>query len=1642
MSGNLSRMYLPVGALLVVAIVLAIVFLTPFRGVVGLATGAPSCTDYTFETDVTGNISSDNLFDCYYIIAQQGDKLEVQLTTPDGTLDADFFKPDDSVNSNGTNGGFTWLTGPKGSSGKKELSLPWYDSDMPVNSAVKFVVKVWSYKHLDKGSYTLNVKSLGVGTELANQEAPKEAKSQESTASTDWEKCLAADTVNPVSGSINSADPFDCYILDLQSGQKFTVTYKSDNITEKTPNGIALDLDILGPSKTVTGEASNAGTQYLFTASTQNKTFSADSGEGEYKVKAWSYGNKNQGKYELSISLESVSTSGQNQGQISTTSGSGDDKTCSDIDSDKTVEGSVLSNNVYDCYTFDGSKGDEITITLESPSKKALDADLFTPGGTISTSPSNTGFIWVTSQGSETKTFTLTGDGKYTVKAWSYGNMSTGPYKLTVKYPQVVKAQESAPSQAPVVSNPVANQGQSSATTPQASTQPPPAKPAVVVSEKDSCGNEVAPDATKVLPTGCDKPDFANGVYGIVETSYDSAAKNFAKMSDLSELIDGIIVSGSWGKGGHLRYASLFQEDGTKIAGNDLDHCSDGYTQHQMYRSFDEIGDASKQSYPVSGLDSFRTYTPSTDLNDPCYSGMFLFRQGDRYGAVQLLSNYQAPELVANNTPWTSGTMGRVRVKAWDQFIIGFGKKMSWGDPDFNNQKGSIYADNILFANVGKGSCGGSDADLDSYAGFSSFEDLKNVSSLIYSETNVNFCTLAHTGTGSNDGLLVFKLKVEGDQLDDIYGVMQFTRIMPDGSMVLDWWLGNKEVTDFSRAPTDQYISKEGIVPTEFDNPPPFVWGSKVDSKAYFKFWLANPGVTSFADADTWPVYESTKWPLSLADRQPDPDRKPIMYTGQDTHEKYTYYCPWHSIDCEDGIGVYNIGGKPEVARAVYSYGSDRTAESVLKEISDAGLIIGNNDYHGGLTFVYRRPPVAVGKMEPVIIAAHWSDSLSGDETGDRLAKVISPELTSEFFKQGSYGKFSFDLKGENIYWLDLGKNERDKNGQCNKVEKLAGRHIFYWNLYRLKSEGGKLVKDPISEKEILDLGYGNPYAVFEYAKECATAETSGGNYGSIVSPRWTLDSNVGIVRLHDLWWSHNRSGESVRRTEIDPFTQDQHTWIHEWLHGLNIDYHENALLCDKSYVLLSQCENVEYGSQFSIMGNGYAAKTPGAPIRYALGWLDGDEILHINKPGTYTIKPLNSTSGKRAVAIDGAKLVPGGGIIWLEYRRPSPVDNALTNSKYLSNTQGLIIHAGGLIDARPEYDESDRYRNDLDEVSLNSGSWKDINTGVKIYNVDPNGDEGITFDVAFEDPAECIRGKPYLTNGLYSNYHHFVLYDGGDWGPYWRTNPALPDSGQCGSNWIIATVSEMTEPNGNRTITDFSEFCKSHKKEDGSWRVLMNKLLIKESNGGWCHSSAPRWSVEGSSGLPYNWFEIGAGWKYKTQPFLAGGDLQFTVDIPEGSAPGQYMLKMKFMNIISNEYDEFLLPVFVGQEFIGDPYTGGPAKDVRQPTWINAVPLPEGPPSELTISDSATVVGKFGDDVLKPGERVFYYLDGADRELFMVSDAGEISFKSAPSFAAPTDTGKDNTYDLDITRTIIPAKDHFKIETLAKSFKISVQSN
>ena len=65
--------------------------------------------------------------------------------------------------------------------------------------------------------------------------------------------------------------------------------------------------------------------------------------------------------------------------------------------------------------------------------------------------------------------------------------------------------------------------------------------------------------------------------------------------------------------------------------------------------------------------------------------------------------------------------------------------------------------------------------------------------------------------------------------------------------------------------------------------------------------------------------------------------------------------------------------------------------------------------------------------------------------------------------------------------------------------------------------------------------------------------------------------------------------------------------------------------------------------------------------------------------------------------------------------------------------------------------------------------------------------------------------------------------------------------------------------------------------------------------------------------------------------------------------------------------------------------------------------------------------------------------MDGADRELFSLSKEGVISFNNVTSFANTADFDKNNVYEVDVTRTIIPVKNQWKIESVAKSFKITV---
>ena len=77
------------------------------------------------------------------------------------------------------------------------------------------------------------------------------------------------------------------------------------------------------------------------------------------------------------------------------------------------------------------------------------------------------------------------------------------------------------------------------------------------------------------------------------------------------------------------------------------------------------------------------------------------------------------------------------------------------------------------------------------YQGAETFSTLTNLSSLTYTSEKVLFGTRE---LGCNTGLLVFK---QGNK----YGVVDFKE-MTGNYLVIEYWVGDEGVTDFSKAPT------------------------------------------------------------------------------------------------------------------------------------------------------------------------------------------------------------------------------------------------------------------------------------------------------------------------------------------------------------------------------------------------------------------------------------------------------------------------------------------------------------------------------------------------------------------------------------------------------------------------------------------------------------------------------------------------------------------------------------------------------------------------------------------------------------------------------------------------------------------------
>lgn len=168
----------------------------------------------------------------------------------------------------------------------------------------------------------------------------------------------------------------------------------------------------------------------------------------------------------------------------------------------------------------------------------------------------------------------------------------------------------------------------------------------------------------------------------------------------------------------------------------------------------------------------------------------------------------------------------------------------------------------------------------------------------------------------------------------------------------------------------------------------------------------------------------------------------------------------------------------------------------------------------------------------------------------------------------------------------------------------------------------------------------------------------------------------------------------------------------HELGHGLGL-HHAGLLNCDLAVTTATQCPVWEYGDHFDLMGGAY--ETMGGHFdalhKERLGWLNGEDVMTITTPGTYTLRPLETAAeGVKALNLSRGD----GSMLSIEYRQPLGYDHDLDDPAVFS---GALMHISGdhgktfLVDPTPP-----AY---VRENVLRPGaSFTDVQSGVRLTTV------------------------------------------------------------------------------------------------------------------------------------------------------------------------------------------------------------------------------------------------------------------------------------------------------------------------------------
>ena len=166
------------------------------------------------------------------------------------------------------------------------------------------------------------------------------------------------------------------------------------------------------------------------------------------------------------------------------------------------------------------------------------------------------------------------------------------------------------------------------------------------------------------------------------------------------------------------------------------------------------------------------------------------------------------------------------------------------------------------------------------------------------------------------------------------------------------------------------------------------------------------------------------------------------------------------------------------------------------------------------------------------------------------------------------------------------------------------------------------------------------------------------------------------------------------------PFTWTNldHSLSHEIGHSFGLA-HSNGWACNNGQIFQGDCQHIEYGNYFDTMGTMGYSLDYNAYFKQQLGWLPASQVLSITSPGTYTLYPLESSTGPKlaevyippqavptqspnqyaasiAMAMPSPSPSPSATLspYVIEVRKGSGFDSNLNTADFISNQSGILI--------------------------------------------------------------------------------------------------------------------------------------------------------------------------------------------------------------------------------------------------------------------------------------------------------------------------------------------------------------------------------